>query len=629
MYISIEEWIKLGCPEVNKEKSTVLHKGAMQRLAPFNPDTSLDPRHEEEMAAWQSGKTPDNDDYFSDDEYVPHGANRESVPYMGGPERLRALHRLSAQTSSRRNPMTGGREFLLHRGVGAEEYTAIHQPGGIVNHSNNSSSWTPHYAEAKSFSRLYNKIGKAPPPVSAWVAESAINSIPRQYGKVSLEPGDEDEPKTRGPNEYEHEHEVIINPGHNSKLAQPHEVLAITQPKTTLHGRINQPSHSLRNRFGKFEEDLYAFLEPLKKAQDPGNFKGIVRATDVEGPKMVNHEGQLKAYPAQHGHHVEEYHNQVQQHPHVFKPLKGAAGEGITRKLVYKSPTGSKYMVKPYHERVIQRTKKWQQFPIQGWAEMANQALYHAGDIGHLHQKVHVVEHNMGPGHEREPALVVKMDEGYLPVADLHSGLHPSDVAKNPNIKSEARKIALMDFLTNNLDRHGGNLLVNPDTGKLLAVDHSRSFQYINNHEHKWNPKTQQPRLMNDRIRPYHADSAIDHLDPFFNATGAPKPRINVPLYDRQMDRLKTYMPEIEWWGQHSPKIRATMAEQLQHIKNPEVREHVRRNFEARADQLDQMAEFGLDNFGVDWHNVDTSQFRPGELTDQELEEAKYRKEQG
>jgi hypothetical protein len=79
--------------------------------------------------------------------------------------------------------------------------------------------------------------------------------------------------------------------------------------------------------------------------------------------------------------------------------------QGITRKLVYAQTAAplleedaTHYMVKPYHERVSRRLKGWMHYPIQGWAEMANQGLYHAAGIGHLHQKVHVDEHDMGEG---------------------------------------------------------------------------------------------------------------------------------------------------------------------------------------------------------------------------------------
>jgi hypothetical protein len=93
---------------------------------------------------------------------------------------------------------------------------------------------------------------------------------------------------------------------------------------------------------------------------------------------------------------------------------------GITRKLVYAQTAApllnedaTHYMVKPYHERVSRRLRGWMHYPIQGWSEMANQGLYHAAGIGHLHQRVHVDEHDMGAGHDKEPALVVHMQHGF------------------------------------------------------------------------------------------------------------------------------------------------------------------------------------------------------------------------
>ncbi|NDD55180.1 hypothetical protein EBZ39_15175, partial [bacterium] len=224
----------------------------------------------------------------------------------------------------------------------------------------------------------------------------------------------------------------------------------------------------------KSEQDVWGM--PIEKAIDPKEFKSIVRASTPEGKNHVDHTLHLNEHPEEHRDWVSGYRNEILGSPKSYKKLKKAQ-DGITKKVILtqNTPAGDteKFMVKPYHERVIKRTQGWQKFPIQGWAEMTNQALYHAGDIGHLHQKVHVSEHNM----------VVHLEKGFQPVQNKRAELESLQLSRHFSHKTQqdALKIGLMDFLTNNLDRHGGNLMVSDNNEDLKAIDHSRSFQYINN----------------------------------------------------------------------------------------------------------------------------------------------------
>ena len=88
----------------------LLAKGAMQRLAPFNPQKDrLSPDQEEALARWQSSE--------ADPEHRLGGS-------MPANARIRALHKLSNKTSVRRG-INGEREFLLHRGVSPEEQKKV------------------------------------------------------------------------------------------------------------------------------------------------------------------------------------------------------------------------------------------------------------------------------------------------------------------------------------------------------------------------------------------------------------------------------------------------------------------------------------------------------------------------
>jgi hypothetical protein len=307
------------------------------------------------------------------------------------------------------------------------------------------------------------------------------------------------------------------------------------------------------------------------------------------------------------------------------RPLRSTHLKGITRKLVYAQTSApllnedaSHYMVKPYHERVSRRLKSWMQYPIQGWAEMANQGLYHAAGIGRLHQKVHIDEHDMGEGHEREPALVVHMQPGFQTMGSADPEALRAGIIKNPEMVEDARKIALMDFLTNNLDRHTGNLLFHPD-GKLLAIDHSRSFQYKS--KHKWGQPVAETRYgkLDDSLRNYVG------ADPMVRIR-AQVPGIQdggtMPWSDdkRVWHDSELWEPALDWWGKASKNVRERMAHELKHIKSDIVRKHVQRNFNARANLLDQMAQFGPGNFGhYDWHHTTVPIHRPNEKAEGEV----------
>jgi ADP-ribose pyrophosphatase YjhB (NUDIX family) len=132
----------------------------------------------------------------------------------------------------------------------------------------------------------------------------------------------------------------------------------------------------------------------------------------------------------------------------------------VSPKVVY-NVGEHKLMVKPYEE---------EEHPTAGWAESTSQHLYHTAGLGHLHQQSFVSNH--GGGKYSIPATVIKIDTKSIPIHKAGLG----EVRKqNPDLENEARKIALMDFVTANVDRHSGNLMVQPN-GHLLAIDNAIAF---------------------------------------------------------------------------------------------------------------------------------------------------------
>lgn len=355
-------------------------------------------------------------------------------------------------------------------------------------------------------------------------------------------------------------------------------------------------------------QQLLQKAEILAKSVDPKHFGGIVRSLDPKGKDMVDHVPDLGAHPTAHGDHVEAYKSHVLQSKEKRSPKavdEAKAINGVTRKKVFlarvsgqKDPV--KMMVKPYHERVIKRAQHMQKFPIQGWAEMTHQALYHAAGIGNLHQKVHVAEHDMGPGHEKEPALVVSIHPN---ARSVWSGGYRRFHGKGESY----RKIAIMDFLSNNHDRHGGNLMYDRDTEEPLAIDHGRSFQYIK-------PRTTKDVDDGDEFMNYHKGTAVNDVEPFLN------PDDGQHWHDQQLENLRRYAPTFQWWGGVSDDVKKSFHDRLGQIKDPVARAHVKRNFDERAKWLDERAKFGLENYGTSWYRDSVPMYRPNEMSEDEKE---------
>lgn len=359
--------------------------------------------------------------------------------------------------------------------------------------------------------------------------------------------------------------------------------------------------------------------EGLAKAVSEQHFKGIVRALDSKGPSVVDHKPDLIAHPASVAPHAEAYKAQVLDNPHKTQRLKGSPG-GVSKKALFHynvpgTDVPAKAIVKPYHERVIKRIGRigrimYPEHAHQGWAEMTSQALYHSAGIGALHQKVHVAEPPMGAGHDQEPALVVHVEPGMESVRDAYDPRlagHPYSVdpAESGGVHDDVRKIALMDFLSNNKERHPGNLMRDQAGHRVLAIDNSRSFQY------KKGGAFDEDTEGEDTFGAYHEGSALDNVSPFLNHNAKTH-------YDQGRDAADAYAPIFEWWGKHSPDVRRTMNKRLEQIKDPTIRDHIKRNFDTRADWLDDHAKHGLDNYSEDWAHDTVPIYKPGELTDHE-----------
>lgn len=417
------------------------------------------------------------------------------------------------------------------------------------------------------------------------------------------------------------------------------------------------------SKIRKYEDEAAIWLAQLplvKMATRPSDLRGVARSDDTAlGQHNVDGALEHDQHPAEHEPYVQAFKRHVIDDPKPVKraPTKAATGGKVNRwtgkmeggnanaKAVYSvdekidNQIQHRFMVKPYHEKITRYTRPWQQHLIQGWAEMTNQALYHAGEIGHLHQKVHVAtlplpesksdmrsrvaslpaEQQVGAKAiaKHAPTLVVHMQPNTALVADL-----AGDFTRrlDTSTRADVKKITLMDFLTNNLDRHGGNLLWDFNAGRYMAIDHSRSFQYkcfgrgFNEKELKKPTNSFEDNLANYMgyghahgnvgcgvkvadPRPYKDEPLIDLV------SGVAKGTRRVP--DREQV-MKEWQPVIEkWWPQVRGRVVAALDKRVEMLKDEKLRGHIRKNFMARVDQLDDYARHGIENFGTDtWHTA-------------------------
>src|ERR1039457_2575862 len=114
---------------------------------------------------------------------------------------------------------------------------------------------------------------------------------------------------------------------------------------------------------------------------------------------------------------------------------------------------------------------------------MASQAMYHAGGLGHLHQHVHATNLNIkeGANTRQQPAVAIHFRPGkWRTLGEVKRDGKPGE-AKGfiNNNEKDLAKTYVLDFLTGNMDRHDGNILVGPK-GEPQMIDQAFSFRRDN-----------------------------------------------------------------------------------------------------------------------------------------------------
>jgi hypothetical protein len=313
----------------------------------------------------------------------------------------------------------------------------------------------------------------------------------------------------------------------DSAFRHPRSGLALDVLSAATRTRKGDPIWDRHDVLIKDPRCCHAHLENIRAAIESDAFLPI----DIAASRIAELPLHKKIYngidPDQ-----ESVHPAVAEEAASFDPGKAQTmsgseagfGIGATPKIVLRS--GDKtYIKKPY---------SLPSRPLQGWAEATSQELYHSAGIGDLHQKSWV----------RGPSTVI-LTEAAEPI---------HKIVPDQRNRSQAKKVAIMDFLSANGDRNPSNLMTR--SNNIYAIDHGDAFQY-----------TSKP----DTFERY-ATSAVRHADPGNDWSDA-----------------------LEWWRQVGPKVRASFDKRLKLLSH-DRQQALRTRFHERADFLDKASG--------DWHRT-------------------------
>lgn len=344
--------------------------------------------------------------------------------------------------------------------------------------------------------------------------------------------------------------------------------VALAHPKCNPHVMGSLSNSLLQfDSIAKAEADIGVWLA---KAFHPLHTAGVADASVPLPNQVVDHTGLMNAHPESVNASKREF-EAFKADPHFLKPYSDKEYQGASKKVVYPAPSGD-MMLKPFHGTEHEVSPE----ALGGWAEMTNQGIYHAAGIGDLHQKVHTAEVPQANG-AMLPVSVVHMAPNHHPVCTVLG-----NDAQPDGIKTQARQIALLDFLVDNPDRHGANLMVNDNKDRLLAIDHGLAFQY-------------RPHFFEEHRDPGDRPHQGHFSKSFFEGYQGSASK-EIAGYNP-----RGFADSFKWWSQVGPRVRQSFDGFLPHIRDAALREHIRHNFHARADWLDEKARNGVSKDDTIW----------------------------
>ena len=257
-------------------------------------------------------------------------------------------------------------------------------------------------------------------------------------------------------------------------------------------------------------------------------------------------------------------------------PEIDSAKSGNSTKTIHDFPIDGqeqRVMTKPYF--ATPQNKSWIDHSTQGWSTLASRSIYDAAGVGDISEKV------FAHAHKDTPVVVHQFGKNYNSVYDLVDQKNKSpNLVNSPIQKSidplQVKQIATMDFLMGNNDRHSNNLMISDSKNKsgynsLLAIDHDNNFQYI---------KPLNSLKMDDESLNLE-DSPRTYLE---------RSALNTAL-EASPTQNKTREDLYEWWVSNADAIKNSFDEQLSHIKDEDVKDHVQKNFERRFQMIQKWAD--------------------------------------
>jgi hypothetical protein len=370
-------------------------------------------------------------------------------------------------------------------------------------------------------------------------------------------------------------------------IKDPIQKQELTEGFNARHQWLNNAANS----------DYDQFLESLHKSLGEADFlhdqHKMNQATSGIGGV---HEKLMKAHPPTINAGVKHFESAINNNPYLVeaKKMQGQTA-GLQPKAVYEAGN-KKYLVKPAKESSTN---------LGAWNELTSQALYHAGGIGHLHQKVHATVGKTVTGRaEPAHALAVHMEDDAIPLSDAEGWTNghgkkyePKDLKRatltksNPQHMQSLKQIGLMDYVTSNRDRHGFNIVLKPD-GSPIAIDHSRAFEFDRMHAYGNETPNTFKNMANEDENGIRTDPS--HQNRWFQGVGHIVSDSHAATTGGAPDQ-ETW----KWWDQAKPAMINKFKEHVAMLPGAQVRQKMINSFMARMDNIEKMRSLQSKVLGI------------------------------
>jgi hypothetical protein len=395
--------------------------------------------------------------------------------------------------------------------------------------------------------------------------------------------------------------------------------------KQAFQKRIDLISHPIhKERISAAFNDRVNWLDSKANNSDFADYAGLPLQKTLEGadflhtqhdnPTLINkpdmtgvHEKLKMATPPAIKPHREAFELGLNQHKNSFKPIfsydpaKNRTAEmGEEPKAIYQQGK-NKIMIKP---QVGPSTS------MSAWSEMASQGMYHAGGIGHLHQKVHattLANQKQGDPAKQPHAVAIHMEPDTMSAYEAETSDDPrvDKMVKNPIHRQSLKKMGVMDWLTDNPDRHNGNILVRPD-GSPIAIDHGRS--QWSHKMYAYGPEDEGSKGSEDWVKqlqqnPHLQKEFFDNFEGKFS---------DANKYGGRPDE-ETW----QWWDSNKDKIRGAFKKHVDMLPGENARNRMMQSFDVRFNHLNDLRDASVDTppdeFGDEATIKNDSGFKPTE----------------